>query len=251
MKKLSLLLLLSVFVFCSCGDDDDAKNEVVVSFENMLTEPESEFKTTEGEEDGYYMKCYFKDPLQVIEMSHFYSLNGENTSFGGGFTYTNKTDKMTPGYENISAITAKGKNGKVYLTSNSNSYTPARITNLNPDKYEFKGAWVTNTTYAYLAIKDGNDDQGSVKGAFESGDWFKLTAVGYQANGAEIGRVDFYLADFRDGKSKIVNTWEWFDWSYIEDADHIEFEMSSTDNNDYGMATPSYFCLDGITLIED
>ena len=52
-------------------------------------------------------------------------------------------------------------------------------------------------------------------------------------------------------KSKIVNTWEWFDWSYIEDADHIEFEMSSTDNNDYGMATPSYFCLDGITLIED
>ena len=39
MKKLSLLLLLSVFVFCSCGDDDDdVKNEVVVSFENLLTE---------------------------------------------------------------------------------------------------------------------------------------------------------------------------------------------------------------------
>lgn len=38
MKKLSLLLLLSVFVFCSCGDDDDdVKNEVVVSFENLLT----------------------------------------------------------------------------------------------------------------------------------------------------------------------------------------------------------------------
>ena len=38
MKKLSILLLLSVFVFCSCGDDDDdVKNEVVVSFENLLT----------------------------------------------------------------------------------------------------------------------------------------------------------------------------------------------------------------------
>ena len=44
MKKLSLLLLLSVFVFCSCGDDDDdVKNEVVVSFENLLTEENSQF----------------------------------------------------------------------------------------------------------------------------------------------------------------------------------------------------------------
>lgn len=78
-----------------------------------------------------------------------------------------------------------------------------------------------------------------------------MTAIGYQANGSEIGKVDFYLADYRDGKTKVVNTWEWFDWSSIEDADYIQITLSSTDNNDYGMATPSYFCLDGITLIEN
>ena len=56
-----------------------------------------------------------------------------------------------------------------------------------------------------------------------------------------------------------MNTWEWFDWSYIEDAAYIQFELSSTDNSEYenegvlvsSMNTPSYFCLDGITLIED
>ena len=38
---------------------------------------------------------------------------------------------------------------------------------------------------------------------------------------------------------------------WIKEADYITFEMSSTDNNDNGqMNTPSYFCLDGITLIE-
>jgi hypothetical protein len=67
MKKLSLFLLVSIFAFCGCSDDDDEtkggdKKEVVVSFENLLTEAESEFKTTEGEVDGYYTKCNFKDP---------------------------------------------------------------------------------------------------------------------------------------------------------------------------------------------
>ena len=48
MKKLSLFLLVSVFAFCGCSDDDE-KMEVVISFENQLTEAESEFKTDLGE----------------------------------------------------------------------------------------------------------------------------------------------------------------------------------------------------------
>ena len=51
MKKLSLFLLVSVFAFCGCSDENDEvkggddnkggeneKKEVVVSFENQLTE---------------------------------------------------------------------------------------------------------------------------------------------------------------------------------------------------------------------
>ena len=114
----------------------------------------------------------------------------------------------------------------------------------------------TNTTYDYLAIKDGNDGAGDysiIKGPFSNkdNDWLKLTATGYKADGSKIGSIDFYLADFRNNKQEIVNTWQWFDWSGIKEADYITFEMSSTDNNDNGqMNTPSYFCLDGITLIE-
>lgn len=262
MKKLSLFLLVSVFAFCGCGDDDeiknndntqnddDSQNEVVISFEKQLTEPGSEFKTTEGEIDGYYTKCYFKDIQNIVEFPHYYSSYQGNTSFGGGFTYTNHTDITTPGYSNISAITAKGKDGKVYLTSNTNSFTPAQITNLQPDKYDFKGAWITNSTYAYLAIKDGNDGYLN-QTKFEANDWFKIRATGYNTTGKSLGYVDFYLADYRNGKTEIINTWQWFDWSSISNANYIKFEMSSTDNDpDNGMNTPSYFCLDGITLIE-
>lgn len=256
MKKLSLLLLLSVFAFCGCSDDDDdVKNEVVVNYESLLNEANTTFVTELGEVDPTnpytIFKYQFKDPQSLVELNHYY---WEGGSFGGGFTYTNCTDVTTPGFANLSAITAKGKNGKVYLTSKTDEYTTAQVTNLNTDKYEFKGAWVTNTTYAYLAVKEGNDgggDYSMIKGPFTNNDWFKLTATGYKANGSKIGSLDFYLADFRDGKQEIVNTWKWFDWSSIKNADYITFSMSSTDNNVSGQInTPSYFCLDGITLIE-
>ena len=215
---------------------------------DKLSAPNSSFEPQGGVEDGYYFRVSFTDSQNLVEMPSYYASWG----FGGGFTYTNLSDKETAGFTNISSIVGTGKFGDVYLTANSGSFTTASIKNLQSDKYVFKGAWVTNTTYAYLAIKDGNDgnDVAYVKGPFAEGDWFKLTAVGYDAADTEIGRVDFYLADFRNGSTKIVDSWEWFDWSSLADADHISFELSSTDENEYGMVTPAYFCLDGITLIK-
>jgi hypothetical protein len=58
------------------------------------------------------------------------------------------------------------------------------------------------------------------------------------------------LADFRNGKSDIVNSWSWIDFTPLASAEYIEFEMSSTDTGDFGMNTPSYFCMDDITLTE-
>lgn len=241
MKKLSLLLLLSTFIFCACSDDDEVN--VVAGFESQLSKTESEYTSTTGTKyDDTYFHSTFKDEQALLEFDHYYSSWG----FGGGFIYTNKTDTKTPGYTNNSAITGTGKYGKVYLTSYVNSFAPSKIVNLNPDLYKFKGMWVTNSTYAYLSIKDGD----SMAKKFVAGDWFKLTITGYTSSKAEIGNIDFYLADFRDGKSININTWQWVDLSSLNNASYIEFSMSSTKNNTWGMLTPSYFCLDGIKLAQ-
>lgn len=241
MKKLSLLLLLSTFIFCACSDDDEVN--VVAGFESQLSKTESEYSSTTGTKyDDTYFHTTFKDEQALLEFDHYYSSWG----FGGGFIYTNKTDISTPGYTNNSAITGTGKYGKAYLTSYYNSFTPSKIVNLNPDLYKFKGMWVTNSTNAYLSIKDGD----SMAKKFVAGDWFKLTITGYTSSKAEIGSIDFYLADFRDGKSININTWQWVDLSSLNNASYIEFSMSSTKNNTWGMLTPSYFCLDGITLAQ-
>ena len=219
---------------------------MAVSFEDKLTEPNTSFAPTEGEDygDWGYKLTSFTDSKSLVECNSYFS----NWGFGGGFTYTNTTDVTTPGYSNLSAITGKGKDGSVYLTVALSN--PTKLTNLQAATYQFKGAYITNTTYAYLAVKDGNDGSGYVKGPFEDGDYFTVTAIGHAVSGEEVGRSTFYLADYRDGKSSVVNTWEWFDWTPLANAAYVTFEMESTDTGDYGMNTPNYFCLDGITLVE-
>ncbi|KAA6341400.1 hypothetical protein EZS27_010790 [termite gut metagenome] len=252
MRKLHLLLLVSALVLSGCQKEDE-KATIVIGFEGLLSGANQEFITSNGIKENdtdYYFTANFKEPQNILQFNHYYS-EGEYGGFGGGFIYTNYTDIATPGYSNLSAITGKGQSGSVYLTSNTNSFTPAGITNLQPGTYKFTGAWVTNSTYAYLTVKDGNDGNTEpwVK-KFAADDYFILTATGYDSHSKSIGKVNFYLADFRNGKSDVVNTWTWVDLTPIASAEYIEFEMSSTDNSGEYMNTPSYFCMDDITLSE-
>ena len=152
MKKLSFLLLFATaFVLCSCNDDDkNIKIEKVTNFDALISAPESDYVPTSGEEtESGSKKTYIRDSEQLVECDHYFA----DWGFGGGITCSNKSDKSTPGYTNNSAITAKAKEGSVYLTVNSSTFSPAIVTNLKADEFQFKGAWITNSTYAYLDRK--------------------------------------------------------------------------------------------------
>lgn len=76
--------------------------------------------------------------------------------------------------------------------------------------YSIESIMVTNSTYAYFDMKNGNAPYSK---KFVAGDWFKLTIKGYYSN-AETAAVDVYLKPtseiikaFRDerlAKSKLV-----------------------------------------------
>lgn len=254
MKQKNLLLLLTLFIgmstFTSCSDDEDEnkdKKTQVITFN--LTEQESEFKTDKGEKQevgsfpNYTLyKSSFSDSKNLVTFTHYYT---SESGFAGGFTYTNKTDTKTPAYTNISAITAKGKSGSTYLTSTTGQKTKITI---DDPAYAFKEVWITNSTYAYLAIKEGSASM-PVKD-FEEGDYFKLIVTGYTADEKKIGSLDFYLADYRDKKTEIVNTWKRFDLEALKNAAYIEFTMDGTDKSGEYLNTPQYFCMDALTLME-
>ena len=54
------------------------------------------------------------------------------------------------------------------------------------------------------------------------------------------------LADGLD----IVDSWQRVDLSSLGNIDKIIFELTSTDMGEYGMNTPSYFCLDRLTVAQ-
>ncbi|MBR4645090.1 MAG: DUF4465 domain-containing protein [Bacteroidaceae bacterium] len=103
------------------------------------------------------------------------------------------------------------------------------------------GFYITNSSYAYNSMTGGD----SFAKKFGKGDWFKLTIIGYDANDEVTGTKDYYLADLRDAKKAyIINDWRYVDLSGLGEVAKIGFTLSSTDNGDWGMNTPAYFCFD-------
>ncbi len=102
---------------------------------------------------------------------------------------------------------------------------------------------LTNSWYTEQVIKNGN----SYARAFDDGDYFTLTINGYDASGAT-GFVEVVLADYRNGKSFVLDNWKTISLLALGDATTLEFNFSSTDTSaQYGPNTPTYVAVDNFT----
>ena len=180
------------------------------------------------------------------------SWNHEFDCCPGGWAYSNQTDLTTAGFSNSASAyvlpSGGGYGGSAnFAVANDSDFSNAVITMSGPARVE--GMYVTNTTYAYLAVVEGQDGAGFVKGPLADGDWFKLDIVGRDGAGNETGRVEFYLADYRGGQSTASSDWTWVDLTPLgQRVTTLEFDMSSTDNGEFGMNTPAYFAIDDLTI---
>lgn len=250
MKRfIPFVALAFAFALASCDDSNenggttDQPDIRTVSFNGALTAPETEFVGQKDSlpEGSYYYPDTFKDPSGLCEFTHYASAFGD--SFGGGFTYTNKTDTVTGDYTNSAAITGCGVNGDTYLVCNADTYTGntfvSRFAEIRfAQALTVRSAWFTNATYAYLQMRDGG-----IGKAFGADDWYKVTVRGW-LDGEATGTVDVYLAE----GGILTSTWEQHDLSALGTVDMVDFTFDSTDVGDYGMNNPAYFCMDGLTL---
>ncbi len=256
----SRLLLLMGFVLL--GPDAVAQ---VADFENLDLEPETYWngsdKTVPGEpiegwrgEGTRYLSDFTSGG--IVFMNEFAEWQAsawfpDGTTSWAGWAYSNTTDTETPSFENqFSAYTGGGVN-------NSENYAvyygdfddpPPTVTGIPAGT--LLGAYLTNTTYAALSMRDGD----SFAKKFEYDDWFKLMITGLDAGGQETGSVDFYLADYTGSEEAdwyIVGDWTWVHLTSLGAATQLQFSFQSSDVGDFGMNTPAYFAMDNLTLIPE
>lgn len=155
------------------------------------------------------------------------------------WTYTNETDTTTPGFTNqFSAIPGSGAGGSenyaVAFAFESQQVLFDRPT-------EVLSAEFTNTTYAFLAMKDGNDGFGFVPGPFGAGDFFKVVVTGLDGMLNPTGSVEVLLADGND----VVDEWLFTDLSSLGSVSGLSFSVEMSDTS---RSYPTYFALDNLAV---
>jgi hypothetical protein len=165
-----------------------------------------------------------------------------------GFACSNHKDTTTAGYANQYSAAAGGGYGGSGNFAVAYDFSNVKITPAQPTR--FSGMYLTNSTYAYLTMRDGNSWAKKFGGATGNDpDYFRVNIIGIGTGGDTTGTVVFYLADYRDQdprKDYLVKEWTWVPLDVLGEVAMLRFALESSDTGSYGMNTPGYFCMDNI-----
>jgi Domain of unknown function (DUF4465)/Secretion system C-terminal sorting domain len=190
--------------------------------------------------------------------ARFYNSYSTEYFSWSGWAYSNTSDVITPGYMNqYSAYTGEGFHGSEAVNNIygiSNLYGPAVIDFVEEKAHAPEGFFVTNSTYGALSMIEG-DWLAKAFGGPDGNDpdYFKLLVWG-RVNGTNTDSIEFYLADYRfenPEEDYLIKTWQWVDLSSLGKVDSLMFGLESSDNGEWGMNTPAYFCLDNLLVRPD
>lgn len=185
--------------------------------------------------------------------------NDYNPAFDSwtGWAVSTVTDTTTRGPANqYSAITGSGYAGSsTYAVSFGSAFSPTTI-ELTGDARSgvVSELYITNNTYTYYSMLEG--DMFSKRFGGETGDdpdFLRLTFKKYLDGALGADSLDFYLADYRftdNSQDYIIDEWTRLDLSVLGNADSIQVTMSGTDVGQFGLNTPSYFCIDAVTTLD-
>ena len=200
----------------------------VATFEEFVIDAESKYAP--WTEDGTYR--------WTSGDYTFTSTRGWGGSINDGFYVSNfTTDAWTSYADDYKAVTKAAKNGSNYVSCyyGGSWGGPCDVTFT---ERTLTGTYVTCALNPYLCVFNTNNING--KGEFKDGDYLKLVATGYLGE-TKAAEAEFYIVDYRDGKTDIATTWEWFDLSALGKVDKVSFSMT---DSQFGAGIGHYFCID-------
>ena len=210
------------------------QGQTTIDFEEFALAPNTYWYDQSSSADTFFLS-------QNVRFPHQYS-----GYWVSGWTYSNVSDSVTSGYTNLGAVAAGSgfSSSSNYAVGQQN----AIIKNRKVEDFQATGMYVCNGTYAAKSMETGDLFAKKFGGATgDDQDFFLLTVKGYHQGVEKTDSVNFYLADFRFADSSqdyIVKDWTWVDLSALGFVDSLKFILSSSDNGQFGMNTPAFFCID-------
>ena len=239
MKSIKFFLSAAIlsFLFSSCQQETPLPDSFTVStvadFENVKLNSDSIWNGSDG--SGSFT-------TKVATFNNSYNSAWFSWS---GFACSAKKDKITSGYANQYSVSAgSGASGSKQFALAYGTATMLCEGNVYGN-FSIKSIMLTNSTYTYLDMKNGS----LYSKKFADGDWYKISITGY-LNNVKTASVDYYLADFRNGKTFLSNTWNKVDVSALGNVDKVIFSFDSSDKGQYGINTPTYACIDNIEFTQ-
>ncbi|TAJ12570.1 DUF4465 domain-containing protein [Marinilabiliaceae bacterium JC017] len=208
-------------------------------FEEIALTPESYLIGDPEQESSFFYSGSYK-------FSNFYQPNNYSWK---GFGISNETsttfdpsEYLTQQFRNAAGgdVNHEGNYAVVYACN----YVPEIHLNNGATKDNVKGMYITNSVYTLYSMENGDSYVG---GEFTQGDYYMVTVTGYDNNGTITNSKDIYLADYRStnpDKHFMLKEWKWIDLSSLGKVKTIRFIVSGSRNNDQGLTTPAYFCID-------
>jgi hypothetical protein len=209
---------------------------------------------------------YWKGVPGVAGFTPFQSGNAQfinrndTSSFGdywSGWAYSAETDTVSISYadNDCAAITGKGNNNSAQYGVAYVGFDPTLNAITFPGAIKPISMKVTNTTIAYRSMQNGDFVAKKFGGTTGNDpDFFRLDIMGWlQGMPSAADTIHVYLADFRDTNNAndyIVNTWKNVDLTPLgNQVDSISYWMVSSDTSSFGINTPTYFCMDDLSVM--
>ena len=249
--KGAILFALTVFVFASCEQEEN-ESVKMITFEDVILGDEGYWNGSDLSGTASTYESWGQtvtDYTGGFRSGSLYLNNVYNATWDSwsGISCSNKTDMSTAGFSNQYSVYASSgandSNNFALICTDGASCVFDEVVSV-------KSLMINNSTYTYFALKDGNDGAGFVT-KFAAGDYFYITVTGYDELGVEVGSINIYLADFRDGKEYICDNWTEVSLESLGKVKQLSFSFVSTDANEWGIKTPAYCCIDNIKYEEE
>ena len=230
--------------FTSCSNDDNSLGGLetfTISFENQALNEDGYWC---GDETGEKYDNWGEDAYACTYTENGLSIVADYTPAWGswsGFAISSRTEttfkNVTPDqFNNIAGKAHTGNNFCVVYP-----YLESIVVNGGEPAF-VDGFWFTNDAWTVDAILNGD---GMVPGAFDENDWLKCTVIGTKQSGETVS-VDIDLA--KDGD--YVKDWQYCDLRNMGKIISLSFSFTGSKNNDWGLTTPSYMCIDDIQIVK-